>query len=102
MGTLYFVACDKCKVYRDLDKFYTMSNGPINTRSELEKFSEEIKKDSFRSAILISFMWKHESHNCFIVYEHSARCEELYESFTEVDEHFWKNENEENQNPKTD
>jgi hypothetical protein len=69
MGVLYFAVCRDCKVYRDLDKFYTMSCSDVETRDDAIKFADEIKQDSFRAGLLVSFMYKHREHNCCVVQE---------------------------------
>ena len=69
MGTLYYVGCYDCEVYRDLDKFYTMLE-LVENRGDALKFGEQIKKDSFRAGLLVSFMWKHRGHNCTVFSEH--------------------------------
>ena len=64
MGTIFYVGCRDCKVYRDLGKFYT-AHTKCDNRKEAIGFSVDIeKKDSFRAALLISFMAQHEGHNC--------------------------------------
>ena len=63
MSTLYFIACHDCKESRDLDKFYGIHDA--KNRQELEAFSGEIKEHhSYRSALAMSFLWRHKGHNC--------------------------------------
>ena len=69
MGTLYYVGCHDCKVFRDLDKFYTMLT-PVENRADALVFAGDIKKDSFRAGLLVSFLWKHRGHNCTVFNEH--------------------------------
>lgn len=79
MGTEYYVACKDCKVVRELDKFYALCD-PAENREQMIKLSEELKKTgwAFRSALLVSFMWKHKGHNCTVFSEHDEECEELH------------------------
>lgn len=93
MGTIYFVGCRDCNVYRDLDKFYSMENA--GTRKECQRIAEQIEKvDSFRAALLVSFLWTHEGHNCTAFNEHN---DTEYERFLNKKAHlesgvFWREE----------
>ncbi len=79
MGVQYYIICRKCRVYRDLDKFYIMLQ-KVSNRKDAIKFADEIKKiGSFRSSLLISFMYKHWEHDCFLTNEHN----DLIDSFDE-------------------
>ena len=74
MGTCYYVICRDCKVVRDLDKFYALRS--IATRGEaltLSKHLQDSGADSFRAALLISFMWEHTGHSCTVVDEHNEK-----------------------------
>ena len=71
MGTTFYVACRDCKCARDLDKFSVL---PIkaDTRQQVLDLATELQKPqwSFRSALLLSFLWKHSGHNCTVFSEH--------------------------------
>lgn len=69
MGTIYSVACRDCRVVRNLDKFYTLREA--KSRAEALEMRKDIEKDSFRAALLVSFMWEHSGHNCTVFNEHS-------------------------------
>ena len=77
MGTNYFVSCRDCKVTRGLDKFYSMRTAA--DRANALEIAQEIEDvDSFRAALLASFMWEHQGHNCTVFNEHSSICKELH------------------------
>jgi hypothetical protein len=92
MGTIYSVACKKCKVVRNLDKFYTPRK--IADRAEALQYSEEVETDSFRAGLLPSFMSEHQGHDCVFFSEHDAVSDELdpYENENgyKEDRNFWK------------
>ena len=92
MGTIYSVACKECKVVRDLDKFYTPRK--ITDRADALQFSEEVKDDSFRAGLLLSFMSEHRGHECVFFCEHDAVSDELdpfeNENGYKEDRDFWK------------
>ncbi len=93
MGTIYFIGCNDCKVKRDLDKFYTPSFGvDIETRKEMLNFAKSkdsytIEKDTFRCALLVSFLAKHKEHNCIFFDENN---DELYDRLKDEEIDFWK------------
>ena len=80
MGTIYSVACRKCKVVRDLDKFYRSGFMEEATREAALKYCQDIEKDSFRAGLLVSFMSEHIGHDCVFFNEHSD-CEEELDPF---------------------
>lgn len=93
MGKLYSVACKTCQVTRDLDKFYTSDAQDIETREQALEYRDEIKKDSFRAGLLVSFMAKHKGHDCVFFDEYSD-CSEVLGPFEnkhgyEEDTDFW-------------
>lgn len=90
MATIYFVVCKQCKVARDLDKFHGNGSG-VNTRAEAVSFSQEL--DTFKSALLVSFMAKHRGHDCVFVNEHAYKYNP-YDSETgyKWDVDFWSDE----------
>ena len=95
MGTIYSVSCRDCKVTRDLDKFYSMI--AVETRDKAIELADRIKEfDSFRAALLVSFMWEHAGHNCTVFNEHdddlSQQCDPFYreENGFREDLNFWK------------
>ena len=93
MGVEYSVTCKDCKVTRNLDKFYTSSIYPVEDRKDAESFSNKIKDDSFRAGLLVSFMAKHEGHNCVFFMEGNKVEEELdpnYENDYAEDTDFWQ------------
>ena len=69
MGTCYYVICRDCKVSRDLDKFYSMLQ-MVHNRCEALALASDMKGDSFRSALLASFLYEHRGHNCTICSEY--------------------------------
>ena len=88
MGVEYFVACRQCKVRRDLDKFYTMLTDVPDRVAALE-FRDEIARDSFRAGLLVSFMWKHREHDCFVCSEHE---DYIWDDFTNEEVNFWRDD----------
>ena len=96
MGTIYSVACKKCKVTRDLDKFYTAR--PVDNRCDALSFSKEIIEDSFRVALLVSFLAEHKGHECVFFDEHSSCDEELNPFYNDneykYDRDYWINSTE--------
>lgn len=89
MGVIYFVGCKKCGIYRDLDKFYTLHFcGEIKDRKKaLELADKEVKKDSFRCALLLSFLSQHYGHDIVLFDD----CGDFFE-YTEMKEEnidFW-------------
>jgi hypothetical protein len=75
MGQLFYIACTECKITRDLDKFYTLFHcleQKIKDKNEMIEFSEHVEKDSFRSALLISFMAEHYGHKCVLTNEQDS------------------------------
>lgn len=85
MGLLCYVVCRRCKVYRPLDKFYTMFEDVPDRQAALE-FRKEVERDSFRAGLLVSFMWKHREHNCFVCDENM---EFVLDAFDEEDVDYW-------------
>jgi len=75
MGTEYYITCKDCKVSRELDKYYSATIYPVTTRQEALDFREKVKDDSFRAALLISFVGKHEGHDCVFHSEHDEKYE---------------------------
>jgi hypothetical protein len=67
MGTIYYVACRKCKVVRDLDKFYDMYS--VKDRDEALELSRSLNQ--YRAALLTSFMGEHMGHDCVAFTEHN-------------------------------
>lgn len=92
MGTIYSVACRDCKITRDLDKFYAMSD-TVDNRDDACRLAvyigdakyvdgeTEAGSNSFRAALLISFMWKHKGHNCTVFNEHDDELSEELDPF---------------------
>ena len=92
MGTLYYVGCFDCGVFRDLNKFYTIGH-PVETREDALEMSERMSKDSFRASLLASFLWKHKGHSCTVFDEHMG--EHMFPAYKyDIDEHY-DNPNEE-------
>ena len=75
MGTISYVACKTCKVYRDLDKFYGIPE--VDTRKEALEYAERLKEDSFRAALLVTFMREHAEHDCVFFTEHAGIYEDI-------------------------
>lgn len=89
MGTTYSVACRDCRVWRDLDKFYAARKA--ENRKEAIDIADYIKEThSFRSALLVSFLWEHSGHNCTLYNEHADDDMEMEEQFTEDDKGWWR------------
>ena len=66
MGVIHYVGCRDCKVKRDLDKNYAMQPN-VFTREDALELAEYVKESqSFRAALLCSFMKEHQGHNCTV------------------------------------
>lgn len=85
MGTIYYVACKKCKVVRDLDKFYNTGDY-VENRNDAISHAKDIQRNSFRPALLVSFMAKHMGHECVFFNEHS----EFYKEDYADDHNYWR------------
>ncbi len=95
MSTDYFIGCMDCKIVRHLDSFYTMALSDVKGREDALKLADELKKDSFRSALLISFMYEHKGHNCTVFSEHDDvepfhGDDDWAEGVQEQGDQFWK------------
>lgn len=99
MGTIYSVGCRDCKITRNLNKFDSMRTA--KTRTEALDIANYIKDfDSFRAALLVSFMWDHKGHNCTIFNEHDDALSQELDPFenqhgVKYDNDYWR----ENLNP---
>jgi len=101
MGTLYYVVCHDCKIFRDLDKYMGCAGITPHTRKEMIEYSEqEIEKRSFRYALLISFLIDHSSHNCSLANEHEVFDLENGHGFKKETIKFWEISKEETIKPK--
>lgn len=86
MGTMYYVGCRDCKVVRDLDKFYSMRE--VDTRDDMEELAGVIEsKDSYRAALLVSFMGEHRGHDCVAFTEHN---DDICDEFRVGDRMLWE------------
>jgi len=91
MGTLYYVACYDCKVFRDLDKHMGGAGNTPHTRKEMLEYCEkEIEKRSYRYALLVSFLIDHAAHNCELVNEDNMYDLETSQGFKQEAINFWK------------
>lgn len=76
MGVCYYVVCHDCKVCRDLDKYYAMlrDEDADGSREGMLKYAadEIVHGNSFRAALLVTFMGKHIGHKCTVVHEDFA------------------------------
>lgn len=88
MGTEFCVLCHDCKVVRALDKFGVMMTN-AKTKGEMLAVSYSIEShDSYRSALLATFLWKHKDHRVTVDWEHNdALYEEPISSYHHED--FW-------------
>jgi hypothetical protein len=61
MGMIYYVWCEKCAQFRNLDKFYALRDA--KTLDELTGIADEIaNQDRVRAALLVSFLGRHMGH----------------------------------------
>ena len=88
MGTLYYVGCYDCMVYRDLDKYYTLFD-TVETRADALELRNEL--DTFRATLLVSFMGKHSGHKCTVFSEHDSAYYDFDPDYDDknVDHDFW-------------
>jgi len=90
MGTLYYVGCYDCNVFRDLDKFYDLL-WEIDNREEAIELAAKLEHGSFRAALLVSFMGKHMGHKCAVFSEHDSAYYDFDPDFDDknVDYDYW-------------
>jgi hypothetical protein len=66
MGTIYYIACNECRVKRDLDKLRWAH--PVENRAAALEQAEQISKGGsggvLRHAMLASFLFEHMGHSC--------------------------------------
>lgn len=88
MGVEYSIACQDCKIQRDLDKFYS-SISNVKNRQDALNYCEKIEKDSFRVGLLVSFLNDHIGHN---VVFYNENFEESYGEYAKYkdDVDYWK------------
>jgi len=95
MGTIYMVACKKCKVTRDLGKFY-ITGSDIENRKEMLEYTKELRErtdcTTFRAAMLTSFMSKHYGHDCIFFNEYSHDELDPFAGEYKEDIDFWNEE----------
>lgn len=92
MGVIYYAICRDCRVYQDLDKFYLLHE-KVRDRSEAFKLAKRICEplgDSFRSALLVSFMGEHIGHNCSIVSDQDETEEHRQRGWQQHPSNPWK------------
>ena len=94
MGTLYYVGCYDCMVFRDLDKYYMLCD-IVETRDEALELSEKLGKHKgyqFRTALLLSFMGKHSGHKCTVFTEHDSVYYDFDPDYDDknIDHDFWE------------
>ena len=91
MGTLYYVGCYDCMVYRDLDKF-SDSLREVNNHKEAKEFATKLERGAFRAALLVSFMGKHKGHKCTVFSEHDFEYYDFDPDYDDknVDYDFWQ------------
>ena len=91
MGTLYYVGCYDCMVYRDLDKFYDLL-WDVSNRDEAKKLAIVFGINPFRAALLVSFMGKHMGHKCTVFSEHDSEYTDFDPDYDDknVDYDYWK------------
>lgn len=73
MGVEHYITCTDCKISRSLEKYYSATIYPVTTRQEALDFREKVKDDSFRAALLISFMGDHQDHSCVFHTENNGQ-----------------------------
>lgn len=77
MGATYSISCENCKVTRDLDKLSSLED-TVTSRKEMLEYRERIKEnDSFRVALLVSFMSDHMGHKIVLYNDSVAEDEHL-------------------------
>ncbi len=90
MGIIYYIACKRCKTYRNLDKLiYLMNSDHITTRSAAVDFSKVVETNSFRAGLLISFMSLHFMHEICM---YSDMYEGVPIEYEEEKYNFWRQE----------
>lgn len=75
MGVIYYVICKTCKQSRDIDKNMGWTKPTPKTREEALNYAKNLKEQSFRSGLLLSFLIDHCGHDV-----------ELYNDYEENEE----------------
>ena len=91
MGVIHYVGCYDCGVYRDLGKFYTLSDR-VETIDDAKEYALRIKDDAFRSGLLVSFLNKHLGHKC-VVYTEDMSMDQVFDpdgNEENLDYDFWQ------------
>ncbi len=66
MGTMNYVACGKCMLYREIGKTGMSAYYPIRDRQGALDLSYDIEDDrSFATGLAVSFLAEHAAHKCF-------------------------------------
>ena len=78
MGIIYSVLCKQCREYQDLDKLDRDGHlsSPVRSRSEAQEVAKYVGAHPFRSALLVSFMFEHQGHDCILVNDASGEADE--------------------------
>ena len=79
MGTIYYMACDRCKVIRDIDKNYSLFQNPENREAMRTYAKYAVSQDSFRAGLIVSFLFKHQGHPCRLTSEYDESIFGLYD-----------------------
>jgi hypothetical protein len=96
MGTINFIGCYDCNVYRDLDKLGYLATGyGVKNRKDAIEFSKDIQNENygsaFKAALLVSFCLKHKSHKIVFFDEHEDSVWEYFvENAIEESAIFWE------------
>ncbi len=63
VGIIYSVACENCKTFRNLSKYYLLNN-KVSSRKDAIDLSNKVKTEyTYHTSLLVSFMSDHEGHN---------------------------------------
>jgi hypothetical protein len=73
MGTIYYVACEACHEYADLDKFYACCQADHDQAADdhIAYVAERIRdRHLVRAAVLVAFVGSHMGHEVRVYTEH--------------------------------
>lgn len=75
MGTIFYIYCKDCDVYRDLDKFSALCQ--CSGRKDLRSWMKREPAVNIRERLLTEFVVKHKCHNIVFFDENDdAACDE--------------------------
>lgn len=80
MGECFYISCTDCKITRHLNKFrYINYPAPkLKNMRDVKNYELYLQDKQYYSALTISFMFEHITHNCILWNESNDECLEKY------------------------